>query len=73
MKMINSELIHSIVYLAFGYINDKIWEILVDPKIKKYNIGGLINLENDLICLFAACATIFAGQARLMEKLRETR
>lgn len=69
MKMINSDLVHSIIYIAFGHINERIWDILLDPKIKKFNIGALVNLENDLLCLFASCATLFAGYASMPFRL----
>jgi hypothetical protein len=73
MKMINAEIVNSLIYLTFKHINVQILNILCDEKIKHFNIIGLVNLQFDVLFLFGLCGDKLAEHANLMECLREIR
>ena len=73
MKMINSEVVYSLIYLSFRHINLQIFNVLCDEKIKHFNIIGLVNLQFDVLYLFSICGDRLAEYSNLMECLREIR
>lgn len=73
MKMINSEIVSSLIYLTFRHINIQILNILCDEKIKHFNIISLVNLQFDVLFLFKLCGDHLSEYSNLMECLREIR
>lgn len=73
MKMINSDVVTSLIYLSFRHINTQIFNILCDERIKHFNIIGLVNLQFDVLLLFGICGNKLGEYANLMECLREIR
>lgn len=73
ISIINSEMVSSIVYLSFKYINSVIMEMICNERIKKFNIISLLNLEKDLLFLFQICGNNLGQYENIMECLREVR
>ena len=73
MKMINSEVVNSVIYLSFRHINQQIFNIMCEERIKYFNIIGLVNLQFDILYLFSICGDSLREYSNLMECLREIR
>jgi len=72
LNQINGDIVPSLCYLSFKHIN-YLYMMALQNTVKEFNMLGIVNLEYDIVYMFAMCGSIFKEYENLRECLREIR